>query len=88
MLVPCTNVPVKDSKATILNLFEKNLNKKTLMPVDKSIELIEFDLTTSGVILNSILVSQTRGVAMSKPSFSVIVEIFVQEKNMPPNTDL
>ena len=77
-----TNVPIKDSLKIISDLLrkDKDLSKKTPIPVDKLIELIEFDLTTTWFKFNGKFVSQTDGVAMGKPASSVVAEIFMQEK--------
>ena len=77
-----TNVPVKDSLTIIRSLLEKDkeLCNKTPIPVDKLMELIEFDLTTTWFKFNGDFITQTDGVAMGKPASSVVAEIFMQEK--------
>ena len=54
--------------------------KKSPIPVDKLIELTEFDLIKAWLKFNGKFISQTNEVAMGKPAFFVVGEIFIPQK--------
>ena len=75
-----TNVPIKDTLVIIKDLLEKDadLQKKTKIPPDSLLEIIEFLLTRTWFKFNEKFLTQTDGVAMGGPASSVVAELYMQ----------
>ena len=75
-----TNVPIKDTLAIIRDLLgnDKDLDKKTKIPLKTLLEITELLLTRTWFTFNGKIYSQTDGVAMGGPASSVVAEIYMQ----------
>ena len=74
------NIPIIDA----LNIIKDYVNnddqftRKTAIPQDKFLDLVNLVLTTTWYTFNSQLYQQTDGVAMGGPASSTIAEIYIQ----------
>ena len=75
-----TNVPIKDTLVIIKDLLENDadLHKKTKIPPDSLLDIIEFLLTKTWFKYNDKFLTQTDGVAMGGPASSVVAELYMQ----------
>ena len=75
-----TNVPIKDTLVIIKDLLENdaNLHKKTKIPHDSLLDIIEFLLTKTWFKYNDKFLTQTDGVAMGRPASSIVAELYMQ----------
>ena len=75
-----TNIPIIDTLNIIKDYVNNDdqLTRKTVMPQDKFLDLVNLVFTTTWHTFNSQFYQQTDGVAMGGPASSTTAEIFMQ----------